>query len=209
MEKKHEWRKHEKEVYLPRQTPELIDVPSYKYFTIKGQENPNDAFFSKYVETLYSLSYGVRMSYKKGIEPKDFYIYTVYPLEGIWDITEEAKAKNTTLLNKNDLVFNLMIRQPSFVNAEFASKIIALTKEKKTNPLLDNVIFEEIKDGKSIQMLHVGSYDNETTSFEIMEKFAKENNLKRISKIHREIYLNDARKIKPEKLKTILRFKVN
>ena len=209
MKKKHEWRKHEKNIYVPKPTPEIIEIPSFKYFTISGKGNPNDAFFSQYIEALYALSYGVRMSYKKGIEPKDFYMYTVYPLEGIWDISEEAKQKNDKELDKNDLVFKLMIRQPDFVDKAFASKIIALTKQKKENPLLDNVIFEDIKDGKSIQMLHLGSYDDEPESFKLMEEFAKQNKLTRVSKVHREIYLNDARKVSPEKLKTVLRFKVN
>ncbi len=82
---KYEWKKKEKNLYLPKAKPEIIDIPSFKFFTLEGKGNPNDEFFADYVGALYSLSYGVKMSYKKGIEPKGFYDYIVYPLEGVWD----------------------------------------------------------------------------------------------------------------------------
>jgi len=101
-----------------------------------------------------------------------------------------------------------MIRQPSFVNPDFASEIMKRTMKKKPHDLLDQVKLQTIKEGKCIQMLHLGSYDNEPESFALMEKFASEQGLIRESKVHREIYLSDARKTAPEKLKTVLRFKV-
>ena len=205
---KHEWRKKEKEFYLPKNKPETVDIPEFKYFTIEGEGNPNSETFPEYIGVLYSLSYAVKMSYKKGIEPNGYFDYTVYPLEGVWDIKEEAKKHYTGTINKDDLIFKLMIRQPGFVNPDFVDKILTLTKEKKPHELLNSVKFETIKEGTCIQMLHLGSYDNEPASFKIMEDFAKDQGLKRISKIHKEIYLTDARKTAPEKLKTVLRFQV-
>lgn len=102
-----------------------------------------------------------------------------------------------------------MIRQPDFVSEEYAAGIIEKVKIKKPHPLLENVKFETITDGLCVQMLHVGSYDNEPTSFAEMNSFALKNNLSRACLVHREIYLSDARKVQPEKLKTILRFQVN
>ena len=142
------------------------------------------------------------------MEPHGYFDYAVYPLEGIWDISEEAKKIPKDKLDKNDLVFNLMIRQPDFVDEEFAIAIIEQVKKKKPHSLLDRVKFEKICDGECVQMLHLGSYDDEPESFRIMESFAETENLKRISKTHREIYLTDARKTAPEKLKTVLRFGV-
>lgn len=206
---KHEWRKKEKEIYLPKNEPETIDVPEFKFFTIEGEGNPNDAFFAEYIGVLYSLSYGVKMSPKKGMEPNGYFEYTVYPLEGVWDISEEAKKLNKGKLDKNDLVFKLMIRQPDFVDEEFTAKIVESVKEKKPHELLNKVKFEKIREGKCVQMMHLGSYENEPESFKIMEDFAEGENLSRKSKTHREIYLSDARKISPEKLKTVLRFQIN
>ena len=205
---KHEWRKKEKEIYLPKNKPETIQIPEYKFFTIKGSGNPNDDYFSEYIRVLYSLSYAVKMSIKKGIEPKGYFDYTVYPLEGVWDLNEEAKKKFDGKFDKNDLVFKLMIRQPDFVDKQFAMIIQERTKQKKFNVLLDNVKFEKITDGVCIQMMHLGSYDNEPESFIQMEDFAQQQNLTRTSKVHREIYISDARKVAPEILKTVLRFKV-
>ncbi len=205
---KHEWRKQEKSIYLPKNKPEIVDLPAFKYFTIEGEGNPNSEIFAEYISVLYSLSYAVKMSYKKGMEPIGYFDYTVYPLEGVWDINKEAKSKRNYTFNKNDLIFKLMIRQPDFVNLDFADKMKALTKEKKPHELLDSVKFETITEGKCIQMLHLGSYDSEPESFMVMEEFTIKQGYKRRSKIHKEIYLTDARKTAPEKQKTVLRFQI-
>lgn len=204
----HDWRKVEKSFYLPKKKPEIIDVPKLKFFSIYGEGNPNSDGFPDYIQALYSLSYAIKMSDKKGLEPVGFYPYKVYPLEGVWSITDEAKETFTGTINKDDLVFDLMIRQPEFVDEDYALETIDRTKEKKGLPLLDKVEFKEFSEGLCVQMMHLGSYDDEPATFEIMEKFAEENNLNRVSKIHREIYLSDARKVAPEKLKTVLRFQV-
>lgn len=205
---KHEWRKKEKLFYLPKTKPELIDIPSFNYFAIKGKGNPNDDFFAEYIGVLYSVSYAVKMSPKSGFNIKDYFDYTVYPLEGVWDISEEEKQKGNKQLNKDELIFNLMIRQPGFVSKEVAEEIIERTKKKKPHKLLDEIEFVNICDGKSVQMMHLGSYDDEPASFKMMEDFCDNNGLFRESKQHREIYLSDARKVEAAKLKTVLRFKV-
>ena len=118
---------------------------------------------------------------------------------------EEAKKG---IINKEELLFKLMIRQPDFVDETYAKFIIEEAKKNKPNALLNDVKFEEIEEGKVVQMLHVGSYDSEVESFKIMEEFVKESGFERAEKLHKEIYLSDARKVEAEKLKTILRFKV-
>jgi hypothetical protein len=205
---KHEWKKSEKNIYLPKSRPEKISIPEFKFFMISGEGNPNDEFFAEYIGVLYSLTYAVKMSPKSGKTPKNYFEYTVYPLEGEWDINDEAKKKYNGKLDKNALIFDLMIRQPDFVTADLASEMIEKTKKKKPHELLDQVRYEVYKEGDCIQMLHIGSYDDEPQSFNLMKQFANEQNLKRISMKHREIYLSDARKTPPEKLKTVLRFQV-
>ena len=201
-----EWRKHEKTYYLPKNNPEIILVPSFNFFSIKGTGNPNSSFFGDYITTLYSLAYAVKMSYKWYSPPENYTEYTVYPLEGVWDIADKSKYVEGSL-DKDNLAFDLMIRQPDFVTEDFAKHIVNITKKKKPNHLLDSIDFKSVEDGLCLQMLHIGSYDDEPASFERMEKYALENNLKRVSKIHREIYLSDPRKTAEEKLKTVLRFK--
>jgi hypothetical protein len=205
---KYEWKKKEKEIYLPKTEPVVISVPAFKYFMINGKGNPNGAEFGECVGALYSLSYAIRMSYKVGYAPETFYEYTVYPLEGVWDITDEAKEKYTGVLDKNALVFNLMIRQPNFVTAEFANEALERTKKKKPNPYLNKVKFTNFEEGDCVQMMHLGSYDKEFETFETMEKYCQENGLERLSKKHKEIYVSDPRKVSPDKLKTVLRFRI-
>lgn len=203
---KFEWRKHAKELYLPKKQPMKIEVPAMKYFTIEGRGNPNSEQFREHVETLYTVSYAIRMMPKKGITPEGYYEYTVFPLEGVWDLDEEGR--NLDYLDKDRLVYQLMIRQPDFVTEELFRTVIHNVKVKKPHLHLDKVKFEMIEEGLSVQAMHIGSYDNEPETFAIMEQFCHENNLKRIEKTHKEIYISDVRKTVPEKLKTVLRFKV-
>jgi hypothetical protein len=205
---KYDWKKMEKAFYSPKNKPENVIIPRMNFFSIRGEGNPNDSFFADYIGVLYALSYTVKMSPKSGSAPAGYFEYSIYPLEGVWDINDEAKQKPMGKLDKDSLIFNLMIRQPDFVTTEYAAEIIERTKMKKAHPLLDKVKFEQIEEGNCIQMLHLRSYDSEPESFAEMEVFAESQGLIRKSKIHREIYLSDARKTQPEKLKTILRFQV-
>lgn len=203
---KHDWKKNDKHFYLPKGKPESIVLPEFRFFTLKGAGNPNDAFFAEYIGVLYSLSYAVKMSRRQGIAPEGYYEYSVFPLEGVWDIKEEARAAYQGRIDKDTLVFTLMIRQPDFVTPYFAQSILNHVAAKKPHPLLSEVQFESITEGPCVQMLHTGSYDSEPASFAAMEAFAEAEGLVRSSKLHREIYLSDARRVAPEKLKTVLRF---
>lgn len=204
MAEKYEWKKAEKSYYNPVKVPQLVDIPAFKFFTLAGKGNPNDAFFAEYIQCLFSLSYTLKMQWKK----ESGFDYAVYPLEGVWSL-QTPTNQNDGVLDKDNLLFNLMIRQPDFVTEEYAADIIEKVKAKKPHPLLEDVKFETITDGLCVQMLHIGSYDSEPMSFAEMNTFALDNNLLRSSLVHREIYLSDARKVQPEKLKTILRFQVN
>ena len=207
--KKHEWKISEKDLYLPKAEPQLVDVPEFKFLTILGEGNPNSPFFSDCVSVLYSMAYAIKMNLKKWEpKPQGYNDYTVYPLEGIWDLKADAKKDPDGTFDKDNLVFKLMIRQPGFVNKVFFDEMLELTRKKKPHQLLEKVRFESITDGKCVQMMHIGSYDDEPASFFIMEKFTLENGLARFSKDHREIYISDFRKVAPDKLKTVLRFKI-
>jgi hypothetical protein len=210
LQDKHEWRKKEKALYLPKNKPEVIDIPEFKFITIEGEGNPNDSVFTDYIGALYSLAYTIKMMPKKmDRQPKGYFDFTVYPLEGVWDINDKAKANFKGRINKDDLVYKLMIRQPDFVSENFYSEMLEVAKEKKKNPLLEQINFERLSEGRCVQMLHLGPFEDEPASFEIMEDFAKSEGVVRLSKIHREIYLSDYRKVAPEKLKTVLRFQAN
>lgn len=204
---KYEWRKQEKNLYLPGNEPVLITVPQQRFLMISGKGNPNNEEFSEKTGVLYSLAYAVRMMPRQGYTPEGYFEYTVYPLEGIWDLTEKGRKSNT--LNKDELVYTIMIRQPEFVTQETVYKAFEIVRRKKPHPLLDQVTFGTMEDGLSVQMMHVGSYDDEARSFEQMKKYIKENNLEITTLAHREIYISNPRKTDKSKLKTVLRYKVH
>lgn len=203
---KHEWRKHEKQLYMPKQKPEIVTVPKQKFFMIDGKGNPNEEDFTERIQVLYSLAYAVRMMPKQGYTPEGYFEYTVYPLEGVWDLTEEGRKQAT--LNKEELLYTIMIRQPDFVTEEVVERAFAHVEKKKPHPLLKEVRFDSWEDGLSVQMLHVGPYDDEPKTFAAMKQFITENDLEIVTLKHREIYLSDVRKVAPEKLKTVLRYQV-
>jgi len=206
---KHEWRKKEKQFYIPKNKPEVIDVPEFKFISLRGEGNPNDEAFADAVSTLYSLAYPIKMIAKKmDAKPDGYQDFTVYPLEGIWDINDKAKQTFTGTINKEDLVYQIMIRQPAYISEDFFAEVFDAVKKKKPNPLLDQVEFLTATEGKCVQMLHLGPFEDEPASFAAMEAFAESEGLTRVSKLHREIYLSDVRRVAPEKYKTVLRFKV-
>jgi len=194
---KYEWKKSEKEIYLPKETPNLVDIPNAKYFTISGKGDPNGREFSDKIAVLYSLSYAVRMMPKNGFTPNGYFEYTVYPLEGIW---------SGDPADKSTFAYTIMIKQPDFVDKNVFEKALEVANKKKPTPLLKDIKFEEINDKLSVQMLHIGSYDDEPTSFAKITEFLAANGLRRRGQTHREIYLTDATKVPPNKLKTVLRY---
>ena len=206
---KHEWRKFEKELYGVKAKPIFLEVEEQQFITIKGKGNPNDQDFSNRVSALYALAYGIKMAYKQAMktEQDDRAVtdFAVYPLEGLWQQAKDAKEDT---LEKDKLSYTIMIRQPEFITKELVAQALDRVKIKKPNSFYESISFESIKDGKCIQVLHIGSYDDEPQSFAKMDAFAKEHSLKRSSDIHREIYLSHAQRTEKSKLKTILRYQV-
>ncbi|KMT23374.1 GyrI-like domain-containing protein [Clostridium cylindrosporum] len=199
-----DYKKDYKDLYIPKKRPTIIRVPSVNFVILDGEGNPNNEEFAHKVAALYSLSYAVKMSYKTKDVPEGYYNYTVFPLEGVWDLID----KSVPATDKNNLKYKIMIRQPEFLTKNLFERFIAETKKKKPNIYLDKIEYAAITEGLCCQMLHLGSYDSEAESFMEMEEFCRDNGYKRTSYKHREIYLSDPRKTQQYKLKTVLRFKV-
>lgn len=199
---KYEWKKQEKELYGAKKSPALVTVPAQNYIMINGKGNPNNIDFSNRVSALYSLAYAIKMAYKATATQNELHDFAVYPLEGIWQ-----KAEETELIKEN-LEYTIMIRQPDFICEEMVKAALERVKIKKPNPLFEEVRFGTMQDGKCVEILHIGAFDDEPISFEKMEQFALANNLKRTTSYHREIYLNNANRVEKSKLKTILRYTV-
>lgn len=202
---KYEWRKQEQELYGAKKTPMLMTVPVQSYIMISGSGNPNDQDFSNKVAALYALAYAIKMNYKaaatagtNGIQD-----FSVYPLEGVWDLKHGGK------LVKEKLEYTIMIRQPEFITEDMVAAALERVKIRKPNPLYAEMRFDTMQDGKCVQILHTGPYDDEPASFEKLKQFTKDHGLKRTASCHREIYLNNAGRVEKSKLKTILRYSVS
>lgn len=203
---KHEWRKKEKLYYIPKTKPEVVNIDSMKFIQIKGEGNPNEEAFSEAVGALYSIAYTIKMMPRNNVEIPGYFEYVVYPLEGLWDLKEEARNKDS--FDKSELIYTIMIRQPEFVTEDIFKEAINIAKKKKPNRLLDEIEFFTIEDGLCVQMMHIGSFDEEENTFKVMRKYYEENNLVLRSKVHREIYISDFRRVEKSKLKTVLRYMV-
>lgn len=203
---KYVWKKQEKEIYAPGEEPSLVKLGPTKYVCIKGVGNPNSENFTSRIGALYAVSYGIKMLPRKGIDVPGYFDYSVYPLEGLWDLTEDGRSSKKLI--KDELVYSIMIKQPSFVTKEIFDIAHDLVKKKKKDVLLNEVFFEEMCDGLSVQIMHHGSYDDEPASFDKMKEYINNNNLKITTLVHREIYISDARKVEKDKLKTILRYRL-
>jgi hypothetical protein len=197
-----DYKKQYKDWYVPKASPMIVEIPPMRFLKIAGQGDPNGEDFATATAALYSLSYAVKMSYKSPVVPSGYYEYTVFPLEGVWDLVD----RNRPATDKSNLAYEVMIRQPDFLDDDLLERFITETRKKKPNRYLDTVELQMYTDGLCCQMLHVGSYDDETASFERMRAYCESLGYHRASLKHREIYLSDPRKTEIEKLKTVLRF---
>lgn len=201
---KWEWKKQEKELYGVKTKPCVIDIPAQKYIVLSGNGNPNDEIFSEKVAALFSVAYKIKTTYKAHAqEGSDITDYSVYPLEGIWNMASEKED-----LVKEELQYSIMIRQPEFITSEMFDHALEVLKGKNDNPYLTDISLKTICDGRCIQVLHKGAFDDEPASFEIMDRYCMEHGFTRMGKEHREIYLNNANRTQKANLKTILRYKI-
>ncbi|XMB86454.1 GyrI-like domain-containing protein [Mycoplasmatota bacterium WC44] len=195
--------------YKCKQVPTLVSIPKMKYISISGEGNPNTSYdFKKSVEALFKFSYTLKMLPKKGTTPNGYFEYVVAPLEGIWNTKDETEFVG----NKDDLVFKLIIHQPKFLTEELFNQlkynIICDKKSSDIQDYIEKLSLEEIDEGQCIQILHIGPYDNEPETLESVFDYLRENKIEYIRSSHHEIYLSDARRTEPRKLKTIIRYKL-
>ncbi|WP_313509285.1 GyrI-like domain-containing protein [Enterococcus sp.] len=204
---KYEWRKQEKDVYLPKK-PGVLMLPAYNFISISSQGDPNRPAFSQQIEALYSVAYSIRMGLKKGTIGTTPFEYTVYPLEGVWTTANKPDGP----VRKDELIYKIMLRQPDQVTEDMFQEQLMQVKKKKDNPFLDQLIFERYEEGLVLQALHVGSFDTEAATFAQMAEVLQQAHLAMRPTMdsfqHREIYLTDPRKTAPEKAKTVLRWAV-
>ena len=187
-------------LYKATNKPVVIKVPKLRYLMIDGQGDPNTSkAFGDAITTLYGLSYTMKFMLKKGPEAID---YPVMPLEAIWwadDMSDFMKA------NKSRWKWTAMIMQPSVINTRTVKAAKAeLERKKKVLPAIELVRLEDLTEGACAQILHVGPYATEGPTIEKLHAFIKEQGKAPRGK-HREIYLSDARRVAPEKLRTIIR----
>lgn len=178
---------------------ELVDVPTMNFLMIDGEGNPNTAESYKVaVETLFTVAYMVKFMSKRELG-KD---YVVPPLEGLW------YADDMTVFTRKDkdaYKWTMMIMQPEWITRDMVRAAIEVAAKKKELPALPKLRFESFAEGKSLQLLHVGSYDDEAPKLAYLhDEFMPQHSLK-FNGLHHEIYLGDPRRAAPEKLKTILR----
>ncbi len=175
----------------------VVDVPPMHVLMIDGHGDPNSAAeYKAAVEALYGLAYPLKFRRKK--DGRD---YTVMPLEGLWWAED---MREFSVDHKGDWLWTMMIMQPLEVTPELFAEVLAEVKRRKDAPALDHVRFEQYDEGRSAQVMHVGSYAAEGPAIQRLHAFIEAEGFERRGK-HHEIYLGDPNKSAPEKLRTILR----
>lgn len=205
-----DYKKEYKALYLPKATPEILEIPPISYVAVEGSGNPNeeDGAYKAAVGILYSMAYTIKMSYKAGHEIDGYFQYVVPPLEGLWWMADGKPGVDYS--RKEDFRWISMIRLPEFVTEEvleWAKKEVA--EKKKLDASCAR--FLTLDEGLCVQCMHTGSYDDEPATLAKMERYAAENGHKpdfSANRRHHEIYLSDPRRTAPEKLKTVIRYPV-
>ena len=201
-----DFKKEYKEFYMPKGKPEIVTVPKMNYIAVCGKGNPNeeDGEYKKSIELLYGIAYTIKMSKKGDHKIEGYFDYVVPPLEGFW---WQENLDGIDYGHKENFQWISVIRLPDFVTkADFEWAIEEATRKKKMD--FSKVEFLEIEEGLCVQCMHSGSYDDEPATVAAMDKFIADNGYENDisdTRRHHEIYLSDARKVAPDKLKTVIR----
>jgi hypothetical protein len=197
---KYDLRKAHRHLYAPSTKDfSVVDVPAMTYLALDGAGDPNSSSaYAEAVEALYTVAYSIKMRSKKELA-RDF---VVGPLEGLWRADDMSAF---TRREKGSWQWTMLIAQPDWVTADMVETARALARRKKDLDALDVVALRSIHEGTCVQILHVGSYDDEAPTLErLHDTYLPEHGLT-FNGDHHEIYLSDPRRTAPNKLKTILR----
>ena len=219
-----DFKKEYKEFYMPNNKPEVVKIPPMNYVAVRGKGNPNVECgdYQQAISILYAVAYTLKMSYKTDYKIEGFFEYVVPPLEGFWwqgeqhpvdaemrtDRTDRREnVKGIDYSNKDTFNWISVIRLPDFITEkDFAWAVQTATKKKKID--CSPAEFLTIDEGLCVQIMHQGSFDSEPATVALLEDYLKEqgyeNNINE-QRLHHEIYISDARKVAPEKWKTVIR----
>ena len=201
-----DFKKEYKEFYMPKGTPSIVTVPKMNYIAVRGSGDPNDegGEYKHAIELLYGVAYTIKMSKKGDRQIDGYFDFVVPPLEGFWWMTG---VDGIDYSRKADLNWISVIRLPDFVTkADLDWAIEEATVKKKLD--FSKVEFFTYDEALCVQCIHIGSYDDEPATVDAMHLFLEEQGYVldiTDKRLHHEIYLSDARRVEPEKLKTVIR----
>lgn len=201
-----DFKKEYKEFYLPKAKPAIVEVPRMNYVAVRGQGDPNveDGEYKASIKLLYGISYTIKMSKKGDRRINGYFDFVVPPLEGFW---WQDSAHGVDYAHKEKFKFISAIRLPDFVTKDDFDWAIAEAARKKKMDF-SKAEFLTLEEGLCVQCMHVGPYDNEPATVALMHKYLEDQGFTldiTDDRRHHEIYLSDARKVAPEKLKTVIR----
>ena len=201
-----DYKKEYKEFYMPKGTPSIVTVPKMNYIAVRGNGNPNDedGEYKHAIGLLYGIAFTIKMSKKGDHQIDGYFDYVVPPLEGFW---WQNGVIGIDYAHKEDFKWISVIRLPDFVTKDdFEWAVREATVKKKQD--FSKVEFFTYDEGVCVQCMHIGSYDDEPATVDAMHRFIEEQGYVldiTDKRLHHEIYLSDARKVQPEKLKTVIR----
>lgn len=204
-----DYKKEYKEFYLPKDCPEIVDVPEMNFLAVRGSGNPNEegGAYKASIGLLYTIAFTIKMSKKGSHEIEGYFDYVVPPLEGFW---WQEGVKGVDLTSKETFRWISVIRLPDFVRREDVAWAISEAGRKKQEDF-SKVEFLTIREGLCVQCMHVGSYDQEPETIEKMDQYLLDHGYVEDfseERLHHEIYLSDARRVAPERWRTVIRHPV-
>ena len=191
---------------MPNKKPGIVEIPKMNYIAVRGKGNPNDenGEYKSSIGLLYAIAFTIKMSYKGSHKIDGYFEYVVPPLEGFW---WQENTEGIDYNRKDDMNFISVIRLPDFVTEDdFKWAVDEATEKKKQD--FSMVEFLTYNEGICVQCMHIGSYDNEPETVELMHKYMEESGYELDitgSRLHHEIYLSDPRRCDESKLKTVIR----
>lgn len=201
-----DYKKEYKEFYLPPKTPGIVTVPAMNFLAVRGQGDPNqeDGAYKQALGMLYAVAFTIKMSRKGQHQLEGYFDYVVPPLEGLW---WQENTRGVDYTRKQDFQWISMIRLPEFVTRKAFDWAIREATEKKQQDF-SKVEFFSWEEGLCVQCMHIGPYDAEPATVAAMNEYTRAQGYEADfgeGRFHHEIYLSDARRCSPERLKTVIR----
>jgi hypothetical protein len=186
--------------YAATNAPAMVEIDSGWFLTIDGHGHPDDDEFKSCLAALYAVAEALRQDSAKAGR-----VYKIAALEAMWHLDPGYTDFDTA--PRSAWNWTLCLRTPDIIGENDLDRIVERLLSEGQPRVVSRVGLAGFEEGRCVQMLHTGPYDQEASTLATMHAFMEQQGLTVVGR-HHEIYLTDPATTVPEESKTIIRLPV-